>query len=341
MNKPTLRTVVRDATAWKGADLKNDGSWIYHLSRTELDEIEAARRAVASAGLPWGVFTKAQFPLPTLSAKLAVIDDQIRNGRGFVLLKGFPVDRYSLDEMKTIYWGLGVHMGQVISHNVAGDFVAPVTDLGMKSDDPNRRNNTTSQLLDPHTDLADVVALLCVEKAKQGGISSLVSSVALHNEIVRNHPEYLEVLYEGFHHDYRGYGPNGEPNEVTATPIPVFEVNNGRVNCAFAKKIIESGANKRGVPLTALQQAAIDYVHELGTREDMRIDMMLEPGDIQIINNFITLHSRSNYIDHDDGRKRYLLRMWINLPDNVQLSKGFADFVRRGIPAKRSTAEAV
>ena len=182
------------------------------------------------------------------------------------------------------------------------------------------------------------MTLLCVEKAKEGGMSSLVSSVTIHNEIVRHHPEYLEPLYEGFHHDYRGYGPNADPNEVTPTPIPVFEYNNGRINCAFAKKIIETGARKRGVPLTPLQQAAIDYVHELGTSEALRIDMMLEPGDIQVINNYITLHSRSNYVDHDDGRKRYLLRMWINLPDSVQLSPDFAAFVRRGIPALKAAA---
>lgn len=336
--KEILRTEVRDATAWKGPELQHDTSWIYRLTAAELDEIEGARRNVEAVGLPWGSFGKAQFPLPTLSAKLRAIDEQIRSGRGFVLMKGFPVERYTLEQMKTIYWGLGVHMGQVISHNVAGDFVAAVTDLGLKDDDPNRRNNTTSQLLDPHTDLADVVALLCVDKAKQGGMSSLVSSVTMHNEIVRNHPEYLEVLYEGFYHDYRGYGPNADPNEVTATPIPVFEYNNGRVNCAFAKRIIETGAKKRGVPLTPLQQAAIDYVHELGTRVDLRVDMMLEPGDIQIINNYITLHSRSNYIDHDDGRKRYLLRMWINLLDSVQLSPDFAAFVRRGIPAQKKAA---
>lgn len=336
--KRILRTEVRDATAWKGPDLRGDNSWIHRLSAGEIEEIDIAYRAVAAAGLAWGTFDKAQFPLPTLSGKLAAIDDQIRNGRGFVLVKGFPVERYTLDQMKTIYWGLGVHMGQVISHNVAGDFVAAVTDLGLKSDDPNRRNNTTAQLLDPHTDLADVVALLCVEKAKEGGMSSLVSSTAIHNEILRHHPEYLEVLYEGFYHDYRGYGPSADPNEVTATPIPVFEFNKGRINCAFAKKIIETGAKKRGVPLTLLQQAAIDYVHELGTREDLRIDMMLEPGDIQIINNYVTLHSRSNYIDHDDGRKRYLLRMWINLPDSVQLSPDFAAFVRRGIPAQTVAA---
>jgi hypothetical protein len=336
--KNILRTLITDATAWKGPDLQHDTSWKYPLTEEEIAEIDAAFRQVVAKGLTWGGFGKEEFPLPTLSRKLAAIDDQIRNGRGFALIQGFPVKRYTVEELKTIYWGLGVYLGQVISHNVEGDFVAPVTDRGLKADDPNRRNNWTREHLDPHTDLADVVTLLCVEKAKEGGLSSLVSTVSIHNEIVKNHPEYLEVLYEGFYHDYRGYGPSGDPNEVTAVPIPVFEYNNGRVNCAFAKKIIETGAKKRGVPLTPLQQAAIDYVHELGTREDLRIDMMLEPGDIQIINNYMTLHSRTDYVDHDDGRKRYLLRMWINLPNSVQLSEDFAAFVRRGIPARNKQA---
>lgn len=338
MSTTILRDIMTAASAWKGPELHADTSWIHRMDDEEIAEIDRAFQEVKKRGLAWGAFGKELFPLPRFAAKLARVDQEIRHGRGFVLIKGFPVKRYTVDELKTIYWGLGVHMGQVISHNVAGDFVAAVTDLGLKSTDPNRRNNTTNQVLDPHTDLADVVALLCVEQALQGGMSSLVSSVAVHNEIVRNHPEYLEVLYEGFYHDYRGYGPNADPNEVTPTPIPVFEYNNGRINCAFAKKIIETGAKKRGVPLTPLQQAAIDYVHELGTREDMRIDMMLEPGDIQIINNYATLHARTDYIDHDDGRKRYLLRMWMNLPDNVQLSEDFAAFVRRGIPALKKAA---
>jgi alpha-ketoglutarate-dependent taurine dioxygenase len=335
---PILRHIVTDAWAWKAQDVQNDASWTHRFSPQDIEEIDAAFRKVQDERLSWGDFGKDQFPLPTLSLKLKEIDEQVRNGRGFVLIKGFPVERYTLNQIKTIYWGLGTHMGQVISHNVAGDFVAAVTDLALNSTDPNRRNNTTNQLLDPHTDLADVVSLLCIQQAQEGGMSSLVSTAAIHNEIVTQHPEYLEVLYEGFYHDFRGYGPNGDPNEVTPTPIPVFEYNNGRVSCAFAKKIIETGATKRGVPLTDLQQKAINYVHELGIREDMRVDMMLEPGDIQIINNFSTLHARTNYFDHDDGRKRYLLRMWINMNDSVQLSPDFAAFVRRGIPAAKQLA---
>lgn len=331
-----LREIIDDRTAWKGPDLQNDTSWIFRFSESDLGELDRALQAIKVAGLKSGEFGRDEFALPVLGDKLARIDDEIRNGRGFVLIKGFPVGAYGMDDLKIMYWGLGVHLGTVIPHNVAGDTMAPVTNLELKTDDPNRRNNTTNNFLDPHTDLADVVMLLCIEQARSGGESGLVSSVAIHNEIVRNHPEFLVPLYEGFYHDYRGYGPTGDANEVTATPIPVFEYNNGRVNCAFAKKIIETGARKRGVPLTDLEQAAIDYVHELGTRADMRIDMRLEPGDIQIINNYITLHSRTDYLDHEDGRKRYLLRMWVNQPDSTQLSDGFAAYVRRGIPKKET-----
>lgn len=332
-----LRTPITDATAWKAADVQADDSWKYRLTETDIAELDAALKGVEARGLGSGEFGKEDFPLPGLEAKLHDIDHQIREGRGFVLIKGFPVDDYSMDQVKAMYWGLGQYFGTVIPHNVKGDLMAPVVDQGLKADDPNRRNNTTNNPLDPHTDLADVVTLLCMEQAAEGGMSGLASAVQIHNEILANHPEYLEVLYRGFYHDFRGYGPTGDPNEVTATPIPVFEYHNGRVSMAFAKAIIERGAAKRGVPLTELEQAAIDYVHELALRDDMRADMMLEKGDIQMINNYITIHSRTNYIDHEDGRKRYLLRMWINQPDSVQLSEGFAALVRRGIPAQQKS----
>lgn len=338
MTDTIFRSPIHHPSAWKADDVRQDSRWVHRFALEHLEEIDAALRKVQAAGLRWSEFDKQAFALPKTASLLATVDAQVRDGHGFALIKGLPVERYSLDELKTLYWGLGQHIGQVISHNVAGDFVAPVTDMGETlSDDPNRRRNTTNQFLDPHTDLADIVALLCVDTAKEGGLSSICSAVAIHNEIVQHHPEYLEPLYEGFHHDYRGYGPNGEPDEVTADPIPVFEYNNGRINCAFAREIIKSGARKRGVPLTTLQKEAVDFVHDLGTREDLRLDMMLEPGDIQLINNYTTLHSRSHYID-GDGHKRYLLRMWVNLENSVQLSPRFASFVRRGIPARTGDA---
>src|SRR5690349_17379406 len=124
MHRPILRDIVTDATAWRGPELRTDSSWIHPLTEAEIAEVDRAFREVKKRGLGWGMFGKELFPLPSLARKLARVDDEVRNGRGFALLKGFPVRRYTVDELKTIYWGLGVHMGQVISHNVQGDFVA-------------------------------------------------------------------------------------------------------------------------------------------------------------------------------------------------------------------------
>lgn len=332
------RTLIRHPSAWTARDVARDGSWRYELTDSDRADLDHALRQVQSRGLHWGDFGRDAFDLRGFGARLRDIDTQIRHGRGFALIRGFPHDRYDRDQIHLIYWGLGVHLGTVISHNTRGDFIAPVTDLGLLPHDPNRRNNTTNRWLEPHTDLADVVTLLCLERAQDGGLSGLASSAAVHNEILTHHPEFLETLYRGFHHDFRGYGHTGDANEVTPYLIPVFEWNAGRLSCAFVRKLIETGAAKRGVPLTPLEQAAIDCVHDLAIRDDLRIDMMLEPGDIQLINNYATLHSRTAYVDHDDGRRRYLLRMWINLPDNVQLSDDFGAYVRRGIPAQRVAA---
>ena len=278
----------------------------------------------------WGEFAREEFELPHLRQKLVAVEREIREGRGVVLIRGFPVDKYSLDDIKTVYWGLGCHLGTVISNNVEGEFVSAVIDRGVQLADPNRRGNTTNRLLDPHTDPSDIVVLLCLERAKEGGLSSLASAITVHNEIARTHPEYLQYLHRGFRRDSRGNGPTGDPNEVSQ-PVPVYDIFEDQLSCSYGRQVIMTGAQKGGVDLAPLELDAIDCVRDLALRDDLRIDMMLERGDIQIINNFRTLHSRSEYIDHDDGRKRHLLRMWINMHHGSPLSPQFAAYVRRGI----------
>jgi hypothetical protein len=328
MLRPT--DIVKGPAAWTRADLEADQSWVYSLDDADRADIDAALQRVKRNDRLWGEFSRDDFHLPNLGRKLEAIERQIREGRGLALIKGFPVDSYSLDDIKTIYWGLGCHLGTVISNNVQGEFVSAVVDQGVMPEDQNRRGNTTNRLLDPHTDPSDIVVLLSIEKAKQGGVSSLASALSVHNEIAANRPELLESLHRGFPRDARGNGPTGNPDEVSQ-PIPVYDIFKDQFSCSYGRQVILNGARKAGVALSPLDHAAIDAVRDLALREDLRIDMMLEPGDIQIINNFRTLHSRSEYIDHDDGRKRYLLRMWINMHQGSPLSPEFAAYVRRGI----------
>ena len=60
---------------------------------------------------------------------------------------------------------------------------------GFKMGEGQVRGYQTNQNLRFHTDRADMTALLCLRPAPVGGDSSLVSSIAIHNEIAATAPE--------------------------------------------------------------------------------------------------------------------------------------------------------
>lgn len=333
--REVLRTPVTGAAAWKAADFKNDNSWLYRLSPTELEEIDAATWSLKSKGLGPLEFTKYDFPLPTLGPKLIDLLDDIEYGRGFVMLRGIDPTRYDLETLKILYWGLGTHLGQIISQNSYGDLLGVVTDMenGKFASggyyEQNVRGHRTNAHLLPHSDSSDVVGLLCVRPARRGGASLICSSMAIYNEILATHPEFIEPLATGFHFDLIGKGTKAV--EVSNNRIPVYSYFQGLLSCRFNKQQIELGAQKAGVPLTPLQQAAIDYVRELSVREDFLLPMDFQPGDLQLLNNHVTLHSRTGYEDYEEAdRKRFLLRLWLNIPNGRPLAPEFADRLNSG-----------
>ena len=330
-----LRTPVTGPSAWKAADFINDHSWIFRLTPAHLAELNAATRALKARGIGPLAFTKADFPLPTLGAELARVLDDIEYGRGFVLLRGLNVADYDLDTLKVLYWGLGTHLGQIISQNSQGDLLGVVTDMesGQYAKggyyEKGVRGHRTNAHLQPHSDSSDVVGLLCVRPAKSGGFSRICNSMAIYNEILATRPEYIEPLTEGFHFDLIGKGKTAA--EISNSKIPVFSYYEGILSCRFNKRQIELGAEKSGIPLTKLQQGAIDYVRALSIREDFLLHMDFQPGDIQLLNNHTTLHSRTGYEDHDEPeKKRFLLRLWLNVPNGRPLAPAFADRLNSG-----------
>ena len=201
----------------------------------------------------------------------------------------------------------------------------------------------SSAELRPHCDITDTVALLCLRIAKNGGESFIRSSMTIYNEIFEKHPEYLPVLHRGFHFELDGKGPTGDPNEVTHR-IPTFSWHEGYLACRFNQKAIEAGAKKAGTPLSELEQAAVNFIGDTAEREDVTLSMTFEPGDIQWLNNYVILHSRTEYEDHaEPDRKRLLLRLWLNHPKARPLDDDFANKAlmgpRKGVKKRVATYE--
>ena len=322
---------VDEAAAWRAADLASDDSWIHRLDDDELAELDAATRAVDSRGRSAGDFGREEFPLPTLSRRIERILHELEHGRGCVLIKGLDVSRYEMPVLKTLYWGLGVHLGLPISQNAKGDLIGHVTDSGRDYQSKNVRGYTTNDAIRFHCDSADAVSLLCYHHAKSGGDSVIASSITIFNELLETEPQHLEPLARGFHFDLRGEGATGNPDEVTRHKVPVFSYVDGRLSARYNRKTIEDGQAKAGEPLNDRELDAVRRVGELANRPDIRFNMRFERGDIQILNNHTILHAREAFEDFPEPeRKRNLLRLWFNLRDGRKLDPRFAERLNTG-----------
>lgn len=322
---------IEEPAAWRPADLASGASWVYWLHDAELEELKNAIDQVRERGLRPCKFARDDFPLPSLSRRIERIIHELEHGRGFVLIKGLDVERYGMADLKTLYWGLGVHLGLPISQNAKGDLIGQVTDGGRDYRRKNVRGYTTNDAIRPHCDASDIVSLLCVHPAKAGGESIIASSVTIFNEILRTRPEHLEDLARGFHFDLRGEGASGDPDEVTRHKVPVFCFHRGRLSARYNLRTIEDGQAKAGSPLSGMTLSAVRYVGELALRDDIRFDMRFERGDMQILNNHVILHARNGFEDFPETeRKRNLLRQWINLRDGRALPPEFAERLNTG-----------
>lgn len=326
-----LKQPITGPSAWTSAELAADESWIYHLSAADVTELEAAAEASRENGLALYEFGAADFPLPALAALVGDVAEQLENGRGCALIRGLDAGRYDEETLKTIYWGIGVHLGAPITQNAHGHLISHVRDTGRDYQSKNIRGYTTNNRIAPHCDPADTVGLLCWHPAKKGGESEIASAMTIYNEILATHPEYLEPLCGGFHFDLRGEGVTDDPDEVTFNKVPVFSYFDGRLSCRYNRKTIEDGQRKAGAPLAGLALEAVQAVADLAMRDDIRFDLAFQKGDIQILNNYAILHARAGFEDYPEPqRRRNLMRLWVNLHDGRKLAPVFADRLNTG-----------
>ena len=306
----TLPPEVRDRSAWYGAEMGGRKDWVERLSEAEVAEVENAVRRLEESKRDLASVTAQDVPLPTLAPRLQCLLDEVLNGRGFVLIKSLPLDRWTRRQAAIAFLAIGVHLGNLRMQNAEGHLLGHVKDLGRSSDDPHTRIYQTRERQTHHTDSCDVVALLCLQTAKSGGLSNLVSSTTIFNEILRRRPDLLRVLLDPIETDRRGEVPEGTKPYFT---IPVFNYHDGLISAIYQRQYIESARRFSGVaPLTSAQIEALDLLDQLANDPNLNLMMELQPGDIQLVHNHTILHDRTAFEDFPEpDRKRHLLRLWL------------------------------
>jgi hypothetical protein len=321
-----LRRPIEGPSAWIGADMRGrEAEWSYRLSSSEVAEIEAALRSVQARGLDIAAIRREDFPLPTLGPVLDRLRAEVLDGRGFVLLRGVPVEDRPIAESAAAYWAIGSYFGSARSQNAKGHLLGHVYDLGGSSaTDPTIRSYATSERQNFHIDRCDVVALLCLRRAQSGGQSAIVSSMTVHNVMAARRPDLLERLYRPFPVDRRGEVPEGKAPFYEA---PVFNEYAGKVSVLYSR--LHIGSSQRFPEARRLAPEdieALDMLAELAGDPELRLDMNFMPGDIQFLHNHTILHARTGYEDWPETeRKRHLLRLWLSPPNARPLPPVFAE----------------
>ena len=322
---PVLNRPITEPSAWAPADLTENSSWDINLGVEEAEDLVAASEQARQLGLSLEAITAENFPLPRCANVTARIRQELRGGRGFALMHGFPVEGNAREDIARMYWGFCAHLGLGVTQNSDGGLIHYVTEGRL------RPNQGTRGVGDPgkvslHVDLADCTTLLCVRQAADSPHSRLASSTAIHNAFLERAPEHLARLYQGFAWDRQNeHGETETP--TTGYRVPVFSHRDGLVSCRYNRNWITKAA-MRGDGFTDDETALLDLLDELA--HEHRFEFPFQPGDVQFVNNYTVLHGRAPHrpaASEDDAR--VLMRIWFNMDD----IRPFADdaIVRHGI----------
>jgi len=336
---PTGRAPRTGADVWSGAEIAASDDWIYPLDAAQIAELETATEAVLRRGLDWRRLTRADFPLPALTALLDEVAAQLEQGRGLAKLTGLDPGRYSQAERRTLFYGLGCNLGTPVSMSTDGMLMSDVTDEGATAGErygqvatadggdflsSRARVHSTGELRF-HNDRSDVVALFCIARARSGGLSRIASVPRIHNEMLALRPDLLELLFRDYHRSRLGeeFGDN-----AAWYALPVFAEAGDSFTCHYSRTYIEAAQLNDDVPKMAPEQwQAIELMVELAN--ELAFETMQQPGEIQLLNNHVAFHSRTAYEDHDEpARRRLLHRLWLAMPNSRPLPQSYAVLFR-------------
>jgi hypothetical protein len=325
---------IRSPAAWTAAEAwATSNQWTYNLTLDDLTELgNAADAAIASQRPLHTITSKTEFPLPTLGSTLDSLRKDVSFGRGFALIKGVPVTEWPRAKTVAAYWLIGLQFGGNLKpNNKQGHLIGHIKDIGHDPSNPDTRLYATHEAQPFHNDgCADLVSLLCLSTAKEGGASHWTSSISIYNEILAKRPDLAQVLAQPWYFDKKGVPLLSSSSAQGADPfftIPVANFYQNNVSINYSDNYFYSAQRHPQVPrLTPLHLEAMKLFNELAESDKLRMDYILDPGDIQLLSNHTVLHARGSFIDHDEDvtKKRHLLRLWISPEDERELPEAYA-----------------
>ncbi|NKB22579.1 MAG: TauD/TfdA family dioxygenase [Alphaproteobacteria bacterium] len=312
---------VVDPAAWTASNLANDQGWVHELSESDVAELDALVASLSGRIFDVLEIKDSDIDLPTLGPRLERVANDVLDGRGLALIRGVPVERYSRLEAAIAFWCIGGYVGDPVSQNAKGHLLGHVQDLGGTTlKNPNNRGYQTQEGLPYHCDSCDVVVLMCLHPSKSGGESTVVSSLNIYNEMLKRNPSATAALTEAIYRDRRNEIPEGKDPWFQ---LPVFNFHDDLMTVSWQGGYIRSATRFDELPPHSRDlKDGLDLFNQLAN--ELAYSMDFKPGDIQILHNHVTVHSRTAFEEFPEPeRKRHLLRLWLGTPNGRPLSPAY------------------
>ena len=325
---------LEGACVWQGSQMALNRRWLRQFPSPLLEEIDATLRNTGERD--WRQVSRENFPLPGGTEFFDEVRAELESGCGMVKIGGLDVSRYSHEQLRRIWYGIGCHLGTPMYQNCRGEAMRDIRDEGMGvgaqlygvTHDPSGKEFLSSGArtlstgaLRFHTDRCDVVGLLCVRQASEGGVSKLASSATVYNEILRRRPDLHALLCKPIPRGRFGEEAGGEH---VAYDLPVFGVREGKLTSHFSLTYIEYAQMLPSARrLSDAEREAIEML--LAMAQETCFEMRFEPGDMQLLNNHVIYHARTAFTDDaSSGQDRLLMRLWLSVPNSRALPEDHA-----------------
>lgn len=299
--------VTDDNAVWDASVVKSKDDIVLDINDQELNILVDLLRSLE--GRKTEELKKSDFRCRVLSSLTKNIHERLQNGKGAVIVRGLPRNKLSDSELCNLFWGLGIGMGRPVVQNLQGSRIGHVRN---ERDNPTNRGYMSNRELGFHSDAFEIVGLMCLSGSASGGVNQIVSGLNIYNHFVKNSPELLDALFDGFY--YATAERQGSNKPYTDYKVPVFSRTEGKVSSMCLGAYMRSAAKIIGEPLPDKLDEGLRQFYEMCNRQDFMFEFMLEPGEILFLNNYTTLHSRTEFTD-DETHQRHLLRLWLEIPE--------------------------
>lgn len=288
------------------------GHW--PLPAEVLAELDAAVAELRRNPLPTVTLSPAEFTLDRTRGFAAELRRELEHGYGFAIVDRLPLERWTGAEASAAYWLLSACLMRPVAQSWDGKLIYDVKDMG-KPVGNGVRPDVTNVEQNFHTDNSynhcppNIVGLLCLQTAKAGGVSGLISFRAAHDAMAERHPALLARLHQPFYFDRQR---EHAPGEVMVTHHPMFEAVDGRLVARLSRRQVVNGHRLAGQPLDGTTRAALEAFEAILEEPGRAQNFIFAPGQIQYVNNHAMGHRRTGFEDWPEPeRKRHLVRLWL------------------------------